>query len=141
MDIAFNNGWLFTEDYDAGFDKASSVRLPHTAREIPYNYIDCRDYQMVCGYRKSFTAPSEWQGKRLILRFDGAAHEATVFCNGTRVGYHACGYTAFSVDITGSIDFGCENVIDVRLTRARALTFRRSALLSTICATADFTAR
>ena len=50
MDIAFNNGWLFTEDYDAGFDKASSVRLPHTAREIPYNYIDCRDYQMVCGY-------------------------------------------------------------------------------------------
>ena len=57
MDIAFNNGWLFTEDYDAGFDKASSVRLPHTAREIPYNYIDCHDYQMVCGYRKSFTAP------------------------------------------------------------------------------------
>ena len=68
MDIAFNNGWLFTEDYDAGFDKASSVRLPHTAREIPYNYIDCHDYQMVCGYRKSFTAPLEWQDKRLILR-------------------------------------------------------------------------
>ena len=22
MDFAFNNGWLFTEDYDAGFDKA-----------------------------------------------------------------------------------------------------------------------
>ena len=108
MDIAFNNGWLFTEDYDAGFDKASSVRLPHTAREIPYNYIDCRDYQMVCGYRKSFTAPSEWQGKRIILRFDGAAHEATVFCNGTRVGYHACGYTAFSVDITDSVNFGGE---------------------------------
>ena len=40
MDIAFNNGWLFTADYDAGFDKASSVRLPHTAREIPYNYIE-----------------------------------------------------------------------------------------------------
>ena len=39
MDIAFNNGWLFTEDYDAGFDKALSVRLPHTAREIPYNCL------------------------------------------------------------------------------------------------------
>ena len=121
MDIAFNNGWLFTEDYDAGFDKALSVRLPHTAREIPYNYIDCRDYQMVCGYRKSFTAPSEWQGKRLILRFDGAAHEATVFCNGTRVGYHACGYTAFSVDITDSVDFGGENIIDVRLDTRESL--------------------
>ena len=63
----------------------------------------------------------EWQDKRLILRFDGAAHEATVFCNGTRVGYHACGYTAFSVDITGSIDFGCENVIDVRLDTRESL--------------------
>ena len=22
MDISFNNGWLFTEDYDSGFDNA-----------------------------------------------------------------------------------------------------------------------
>ena len=44
MDISFNNGWLFTEDYDSGFDGAVEVRLPHPAKEIPYNYIDCRDY-------------------------------------------------------------------------------------------------
>lgn len=120
MDIAFNNDWLFTENFDAGFDEAVSVRLPHTAKEIPYNYINCRDYQMVCGYRKIFTAPGDWQGKKLILRFDGAAHEATVFCNGERVGYHACGYTAFCVDITDLVRLGGENVIDVRLdTRER----------------------
>ncbi len=121
MDIAFNNGWLFTEDFDAGFDKAVSVRLPHTAKEIPYNYIDCRDYQMVCGYRKVFTAPEDWQGKKLILRFDGAAHEATVFCNGERVGYHACGYTAFCVDISNFVKLGVENVIDVRLDTRESL--------------------
>ena len=108
MDIAFNNDWLFTENFDAGFDEAVSVRLPHTAKEIPYNYINCRDYQMVCGYRKIFTAPGDWQGKKLILRFDGAAHEATVFCNGERVGYHACGYTAFCVDITDLVRLGGE---------------------------------
>lgn len=121
MDIAFNNDWLFTENFDAGFDEAFSVRLPHTAKEIPYNYINCRDYQMVCGYRKIFTAPGDWQGKKLILRFDGAAHEATVFCNGERVGYHACGYTAFCVDITDLVRLGGENVIDVRLDTRESL--------------------
>ena len=121
MDIAFNNDWLFTENFDAGFDEAVSIRLPHTAKEIPYNYINCRDYQMVCGYRKIFTAPGDWQGKKLILRFDGAAHEATVFCNGERVGYHACGYTAFYVDITDLVRLGGENVIDVRLDTRESL--------------------
>ena len=121
MDIAFNNDWLFTENFDAGFDEAVSVRLPYTAKEIPYNYINCRDYQMVCGYRKIFTAPGDWQGKKLILRFDGAAHEATVFCNGERVGYHACGYTAFCVDITDLVRLGGENVIDVRLDTRESL--------------------
>ncbi len=121
MDIAFNNDWLFTENFDAGFDEAVSVRLPHTAKEIPYNYINCRDYQMVCGYRKIFTAPGDWQGKKLILRFDGAAHEATVFCNGERVGYHACGYTAFYVDITDFVRLGGDNVIDVRLDTRESL--------------------
>ena len=121
MDIAFNNDWLFTENFDAGFDEAVSIRLPHTAKEIPYNYINCRDYQMVCGYRKIFTAPGDWQGKKLILRFDGAAHEATVFCNSERVGYHACGYTAFCVDITDLVRLGGENVIDVRLDTRESL--------------------
>lgn len=121
MDIAFNNDWLFTENFDAGFDEAVSIRLPHTAKEIPYNYINCRDYQMVCGYRKIFTAPGDWRGKKLILRFDGAAHEATVFCNGERVGYHACGYTAFCVDITDLVRLGGENVIDVRLDTRESL--------------------
>ena len=121
MDIAFNNDWLFTENFDAGFDEAVSIRLPHTAKEIPYNYINCRDYQMVCGYRKIFTAPGDWRGKKLILRFDGAAHEATVFCNGERVGYHACGYTAFCVDISDFVKLGGENVIDVRLDTRESL--------------------
>lgn len=121
MDISFNNGWLFTESFEQGFDNASSVRLPHTAREIPYNYIDCADYQMVCGYRKSFFAPEQWSEKKLLLRFDGAAHEATVFCNGAEVCRHACGYTAFYADITSHVKFGCDNTIDVRLDTRESL--------------------
>ena len=121
MNIPFNNGWLFTEDFDGGFENAVAVRLPHTAKEIPYNYADCTAYQMVCGYRKRFHAPEDWRGKRLLLRFDGAAHEAVVFCNGAEVGRHACGYTAFTVDITDHVVFGAENTIDVRLDTRESL--------------------
>ena len=121
MNIPFNNGWLFTEDFDGGFENAVTVRLPHTAKEIPYNYIDCTAYQMACGYRKHFHATEDWCGKRLLLRFDGAAHEAVVFCNGSEVGRHACGYTAFTVDITEHVAFGAENTIDVRLDTRESL--------------------
>ena len=121
MTIPFNNDWLFTCDYDAGFDNAERIRLPHTVREISYNYIDCKDYQMLCGYKKSFFAPDEWQGKRILLRFDGAAHDATVYCNGKVVAHHACGYTAFTADLTECVCFGQDNVITVRLDTRESL--------------------
>ena len=115
MTIPFNNDWLFTSDYDAGFDNAETVRLPHTVCEIPYNYIDCQDYQMLCGYKKSFFVPADWQGKRILLRFDGAAHDATVYCNSKLAAHHACGYTAFTADLTEFLKFGQENTVTVRL--------------------------
>lgn len=115
MNIPFNNDWQFVFDYDKGFDSAETVRLPHTVKELPYNYVDCDDYQTVCGYRKSFFAPAEWTGKLLSLRFDGAAHSATVYCNGAEVARHDCGYTAFEADLTPQIRFGSENIITVRL--------------------------
>ena len=60
MTISFNNDWLFTDNFEAGFENAEPVRLPHTVCEIPYNYIDCKDYQMLCGYKKNFFAPDDW---------------------------------------------------------------------------------
>ncbi len=115
MTIPFNNDWLFTSDYDAGFDNAETVRIPHTVCEIPYNYIDCQDYHMLCGYKKSFFVPADWQGKRILLRFDGAAHDATVYCNSKLAAHHACGYTAFTADLTEFLKFGQENTVTVRL--------------------------
>ena len=121
MNIPFNNGWLFTEDFEKGFENAVSVRLPHTAKEIPYNYQDCGDYQMLCGYKKTFTAPDEWRGKCILLRFDGAAHDASVFCNGLLTARHCCGYTSFTADITGCVKFGEENEITVKLDTRESL--------------------
>ena len=69
-----NNDWEFIPEFTEEFltdnsqIKTEKVRIPHTTKEVPYNYFDESMYQMLCGYRKIFTAPSEWKDKRIILK-------------------------------------------------------------------------
>ncbi|MBQ7416133.1 MAG: glycoside hydrolase family 2 protein [Oscillospiraceae bacterium] len=113
------NGWEFTQEWTEAFGRgegtAEAVRLPHTAAEMPLHYGDHKAYQMVCGYRRTITADETMRSKRLFLQFDGAAHIATVYFNGTELATHRCGYTAFRVEITDHVRFGQENRIAVRL--------------------------
>ena len=95
--LSLCNNWEFVPEWFDGFARGEGtgtpVRIPHTAREIPLHYADHNAYQMVCGYRRKLTVYPEYQGKHLFLQFDGAAHIATVFVNGTELMTHRCGYT------------------------------------------------
>ena len=112
------NGWEFTREWTdaflAGCGSAEAVRLPHTVQELPLHYADHKSYQMVCGYRRNLTVTEEMLGKRLFLKFDGAAHIATVYVNGQELAHHRCGYTAFRVEITDAVKPG-ENLVAVKL--------------------------
>ncbi len=116
--LSFCNDWEFTPqwrpEFAAGEGMGEQIRLPHNVKEIPLHYADHTAYQMVCGYRKRFSWEAGWAGKRLFLRFDGAAHIATVFVNGRELATHRCGYTAFRVEITDAVVQG-ENLLAVRL--------------------------
>ncbi len=117
--ISLCSDWQFSpcwsEEFKEGRGPAESVRLPHTVKEIPLHYAGPEDYEMICGYRRSLFIPGEYQGKRLFLQFDGAAHIATVYMNGTACACHRCGYTAFRVEITEFVIYGGENTVAVRL--------------------------
>ena len=117
--ISICSGWEFTpswsEAFMAGLGEGEIVRLPHTVKEIPLHYAGPEDYELVCGYRRRLPVPEEYQGKRLFLRFDGAAHIATVYLNGRECAVHRCGYTAFRVEITDLVRYGGENLLAVRL--------------------------
>ena len=123
MKIHFNDGWYFTTEYTdhlphstlQDLDSLIPVRLPHTVKELPFNYLDEKSYQMVSGYLHPLTAPEDWQGKAVLLTFGAAAHEATVFCNGTPLCTHRNGYNAFTVDLSDHLHYGAENMIAVRL--------------------------
>ena len=116
----WNEGWLFTPRFDPALVRPECelelepVRIPHTVRVLPYNYCSENEYQCLCGYRREFFAPREWEGRTVLLTFGAIAHDATVFCNGRRLFHHGCGYTAFTVDLTGALHFGQKNVVAVR---------------------------
>ena len=104
--LYWNNDWKFAETWEEAMkeavypeNKMEDVRLPHTCKELPYHYFDEHAYQMLCGYRRHFMAPEAWQGKSVELTFEGVAHDAVVYVNGTEVKAHHCGYTAFSVEL------------------------------------------
>ncbi|MGN0168833.1 MAG: glycoside hydrolase family 2 TIM barrel-domain containing protein, partial [Acetatifactor sp.] len=120
--IYLNEGWSFTGEFreellgaDCGEEGLEQVRLPHTVTETPFSYFDESVYQLVSGYRRELFVPEEWRGKRLLLTFEGVAHDSLVYCNGKPVGEHHCGYTAFTLDITETAEYGKENILAVRV--------------------------
>jgi beta-galactosidase len=66
-------------------------------------------------YRKTFSAPKEWRGKRASVEFDGVYKDATVYLNGSKLGTHPYGYTSFDFDLTPGLDFSGPNVLAVRV--------------------------
>ena len=116
-----NNGWEFAEVFtEAALTDRSAggfvpVRLPHTCRETPYDYFDESVYQMDCLYRRELTVLPEWADKCLLLTFDAAGHAARVYLDGELLAEHHCGYTAFTVDLSGKAKPGRTHLLAVRV--------------------------
>ena len=54
-------------------------------------------------YHRSFDAPKETTGKRVLLHFGAIDWQSTVWVNGKEVGIHQGGYDAFTYDITDAL--------------------------------------
>lgn len=106
QNITINSGWNFGKD-------AVKVNLPHSWNtedafdQTPGYFRGKHDYSYI------FIAPSSWTGKSVIVKFEGANQVAEVSVNGTEVGKHIGGYTAFSFDIGRLLKFGEENELKV----------------------------
>ena len=63
-------------------------------------------------YRRAFTVPESWRGRRVLLHFGAVGREAAVSVNGKEVCRHDNGYLPFSADITDALRKG-ENELTV----------------------------
>jgi beta-galactosidase len=120
--VGFNTGWLFRGSdvpdgqsvalADSAFD---SVTLPHSVASYGRAGVDTAIIAKISWYRKHFTLPEQYRGRRIAIEFQAVAKVAEVFCNGRSVGSHKGAYTPFTVDITDCAVVGGDNVVAVRV--------------------------
>ena len=120
--VYLNNGWGFGREFDgsmidgsADIDRLENVRIPHTVKETPLHYFDEKSYQLISGYVRKLDIKREWNGKILLLTFEGVAHSCEVYINGKKAASHKCGYTAFTTDISEYVSYGGENILTVKV--------------------------
>ena len=62
-------------------------------------------------YRRTFTVPAAWAGRRVQLHFGAVDNQAFVWVNGVQVATHLGGYDSFEVDITPQLNGGTNELI------------------------------
>ena len=108
MKQALNFAWQFIDDYkDEYLDKwpnsSQIINIPHCAKEVPYNYFDENDYQIVSTYQKVFDVEEPIKDKIIKLVFDGFMLKAKIYLNGKYLGEHISGYVKVEIDVTDCI--------------------------------------
>jgi hypothetical protein len=72
--------------------------------------------QSTLWYQRTFSVPTNWNGKHVRLHFGAVDWHTRVFINGHAVGQHRGGYDGFSFDITSSLRWDGEEEIRVAVT-------------------------
>jgi len=62
------------------------------------------------GFRRLFSLPEKWLGKRVRLRFNAVFSRCRVWVNGEKAGEHLGGFTPFEFDVTDAVHPG-ENTV------------------------------
>lgn len=117
-----NTGWAFfrgdvKEGYKPTLDVSSwmPASLPHIMQLERKHCGGDVIYDGVGWYRRKFTAPESFQGKRVAVSFEGVMNACTVYLNGDSLYHHRGGYVGFTVDLSKHLKFGAENVLALRV--------------------------
>ena len=121
---SMNGLWRFVLDPEGeGRDKRWFDGLPTHAREMPvpasYNDIvpdpALHDHVGEAWYETAIRVPRDWQGQRVVLRFESATHRAEAYVNGRPVVTHEGGYTPFEADVSELVRPGDADRITVAI--------------------------
>ncbi|MDR2147135.1 MAG: beta-galactosidase [Tannerella sp.] len=66
-------------------------------------------------YKRTFTVPSAWKGKNILLHFGAVDWKADIFLNDVKIGSHTGGYTPFCLDLTPFLKSSGEQKLVVRV--------------------------
>ena len=136
--ICLNGQWGLLRDPEAaGVENASRnvfgwlpAQVPgniqkdlENAHELPrlwYGEVDHRIYAAAMSdwwYRREFTVPASWQGKRLTLDFEGVDYGCEIYLNGQKIGSHQGMFERFWFDVQEAVRYGETNTLLVKIDR------------------------
>lgn len=100
--INLNGLWDYSvTDSDAEYSMADGKILVPFAIESSLSGVQKTvGKEKALWYERTFTVPSSWKGKDVLLHFGAVDWKTEVWVNGTKAGEHTGGYTPFSFDIT-----------------------------------------
>src|ERR1035437_9356778 len=120
--LPINRNWRYSPIATAGahardFDDTGFARVtvPHTNLRVPWHSFGEKSYEFVSIYRRRFRLPAEARGQRVFVDFEGVMTASTVWLNGVRLGEYKGGFTPFSFELTGHVDFDRDNVLAVEV--------------------------
>ncbi len=119
----FNSNWrVFVGDAKGAeaidFDDAlwTEATLPYAWNEDDAFRKDIRDLSTgIAWYRKRFKLPQTDRGKKVFLEFEGIRQAGDFYFNGTHIGMHENGVTAFGFDVTELVNYDQENIVAARI--------------------------
>jgi beta-galactosidase/beta-glucuronidase len=120
--MTLNGPWEFEfDDANAGLEEnwfegnrkfTKSILVPFSPEGAKSGIGDTAFHPYVW-YRRTFTIPPEWKGRRVLLNFGAVDYRAKVWVNGRKAGEHEGGSTPFRFDITPLLRSG-PNTVTVR---------------------------
>ena len=130
--LLFDHEWKFLLGDPSGTESPSFDARAWRTVDVPHDWsiegqIDPKNPTEGSGgyfpagvgwYRRTFTVPPAWSGKRVSVEFDGVYMNAAVYLNGHDLGMHPYGYTSFSHDLTPHLKPG-NNVLAVRVDQSQ----------------------
>ncbi|MEU3644005.1 AbfB domain-containing protein [Lentzea sp. NPDC034063] len=118
-----NGEWEFLNPATDGAGNVNRYAAPPLGQTLPERVLvpypiesalsgimrnDNRDLMF---YRRTFTVPPAWNGRRVQLHFGAVDYEATVWVNGTQVTTHKGGYDRFEADVTPQLNGGTNEIV------------------------------
>ena len=120
--MRINEGWKVQSGNIAGAEAVAyndgswtTTNVPHDMSISLYKATNAgtADPGAIGWYRKHFTVPSEFAGKKVLVQFDGVYHDSKIYLNGTQIGNQQYGYVSFFFDITQYLNASGDNVLAV----------------------------
>lgn len=118
-DIQVPSNWQvegYGTPYYSNYTYIFKKDFPRVMSTPPVRYTAYNERNPVGSYRRDFTVPEDWNGKRVFITFDGVDAGFFIWVNGQKVGYSVNSRNAAEFDITKYVKPG-KNMIAVEVYR------------------------